>query len=433
MDIGVELKEVINLFNNRNYTKLFLANLTSHMGGTIGMTAFMFYLLDRFSHQPIYATITELMYSLPTLAVFLLVGVFADRLDRQKVALYCDWLCAIMSVLFLLSLELDFLMVSFAIIFLRSAVRNFFVPAESALIQGILPTEDYTVAAGLNQMVSSLFMLFGNGIGIFIYWSVGIEGAVIFDVIGFIISGFLIRSCRITHEVRQPNGVYKWKELRVADIWVDFKIGWQYIWQYKLLFTLISGFLVFGIVDGGFSVMQVFILKYKLEPDDYEKYAVILGVIFGAGVLVGSILAAALAKKMKLHHMMVVGLLISGVATIVSGLVQTTLYYMIAFAIVALSLPILNVALGGWLPSLVAPKMMGRVQGWVNPLIMLSQSITLFMIALGFPTYISVETLYWVVGDCLLLVGFLYMIIIPKVIHKKAPEADVMMKKRAIK
>ncbi|MFJ7831388.1 MFS transporter [Peribacillus sp. NPDC046944] len=422
---------MIKLFNNRNYTKLFLANVTSQMGGTIGMTAFMFYLLDRFTNQPIYATVTELMYSLPTLAVFLLVGVFADRLDRQKIALYCDWICAGLSVLFLLSLELHLLMVSFAVIFLRSAVRNFFVPAESALIQGILPKEDYTMAAGLNQMVSSLFMLFGNGIGIFIYWSVGIEGAIIFDVIGFIISGFLIRSCRISKEVRQPNGVYNLKELSVTGVWADFKIGWQYIWQYKLLFTLISGFLVFGIVNGGFSVMQVFILKYKLEPVDYEKYAVIFGVIFGTGVLLGSILASVLAKKMKLHHMMVVGLLISGVGTVASGLVETTLQYMIGLAIVALSLPILNVSLGGWLPSLVAPEMMGRVQGWINPLVMLSQSITLFLIAVGFPTYIAVETLYWVVGGCLIFVGFLYMAIIPKFIHEKAPEATVMMKDQA--
>ena len=395
------------------------------------MTAFMFYLLDRFTNQPIYATVTELMYSLPTLAVFLLVGVFADRLDRQKIALYCDWICAGLSVLFLLSLGLDLLMVSFAVIFLRSAIRNFFVPAESALIQGILPKEDYTMAAGLNQMVSSLFMLFGNGIGIFIYWSVGIEGAIIFDVVGFIISGFLIRSCRISKKVRQPNGVYSLKELRVTGVWADFKMGWQYIWQYKLLFTLISGFLVFGIVNGGFSVMQVFILKYKLEPVEYEKYAVILGVIFGTGVLVGSILASVLAKKMKLHHMMVVGLLISGVGTVASGLVETTLSYMIGLAVVALSLPILNVSLGGWLPSLVAPEMMGRVQGWINPLVMLSQSITLFLIAVGFPTYISVETLYWVVGGCLIFVGFLYMAIIQKFIDEKAPEATVMMKEQA--
>ena len=53
------------------------------MGSIIGLTAFMYYILDRFSTQPMYATITELIYSLPVLFVFL-VGVLADNMDRKN-------------------------------------------------------------------------------------------------------------------------------------------------------------------------------------------------------------------------------------------------------------------------------------------------------------------------------------------------------------
>lgn len=64
------MKKFKGIFKNANYVKLFFANFTSQMGSTIGLTAFMFYLLDRFSEQPFYATLTELMFSVPTLAVF---------------------------------------------------------------------------------------------------------------------------------------------------------------------------------------------------------------------------------------------------------------------------------------------------------------------------------------------------------------------------
>lgn len=74
----------MKIFENRNFVKLFFAALASQMGTTIGNMAFAFYLLDRFSHQPSYATLAELMYSLPTLFVFFLVGVVADRFDRKK-------------------------------------------------------------------------------------------------------------------------------------------------------------------------------------------------------------------------------------------------------------------------------------------------------------------------------------------------------------
>lgn len=67
------MKKIIEIFKNPVFVKLFFANFTSQMGSIIGITAFTFYLLDRFSEQPAYASIAEMMYSLPTLAVFFLL------------------------------------------------------------------------------------------------------------------------------------------------------------------------------------------------------------------------------------------------------------------------------------------------------------------------------------------------------------------------
>jgi len=47
-----------------------------------------------------------------------------------------------------------------------------------------------------------------------------------------------------------------------------------------------------------------------------------------------------------------------------------------------LALPLIHIAIGGWMPSIIAPEMMGRVQGWINPLMMLAQSITLGVISI---------------------------------------------------
>ncbi|HDR4811972.1 TPA: MFS transporter, partial [Bacillus cereus] len=58
------MKKILVIFQNGNYSRLFFASFTSQMGSTIGLTALMFYFLNRFSHQPAYATITELMLSL---------------------------------------------------------------------------------------------------------------------------------------------------------------------------------------------------------------------------------------------------------------------------------------------------------------------------------------------------------------------------------
>lgn len=159
--------------------------------------------------------------------------------------------------------------------------KELFTPAQSSLVQGVLTRDDYATAVGLNQMVTSLFMLFGSGIGIYCYWVIGIYGAILIDAISFFISALLIKSCRMSEEIRMPNGKHNIKDLNISIVMKDFVKGIRYILNHNLLLTLISGFIVFGILNGGLSVMQVFILKYKLAPRNYEEVSIILSIVFG--------------------------------------------------------------------------------------------------------------------------------------------------------
>lgn len=417
---------MIEIFKNPIFLKLFFANFTSHMGSVIGLTAFMFYLLDRFSDQPMYASVTEMMYSLPTLLVFFLVGVFADRLDRQKIAYHCDTISAFLTLLLFGAIFIGWLPLIFTVLFLRSGVQKFFFPAEQGILQGVLSKDDYSTAAGLNQMVMSLFMLLGNAVAIFVYWTTGIYGAIAVDLVTFVVSAILIKKCVIPEEVRLPNGKHSWKDLNIQSVSKDFTAGMKYILNHKLLLSLIGGFVVFGIVNGGFSVIPIFILKYKLAPDSYEEYSILLGVAFGAGVLIGSIFSSMLTQKFKFHVLIVAGLVISGTFIIAASFAPTTWLFLMIIFIAALGLPLVNIAIGGWMPSIIDPKMMGRVQGWINPLMMLSQSITLGVIAMTFPSVITVEMLYWLVGGCLITVAVFYTIILPKYVKQDQTQSAVL-------
>ncbi|MFC4322449.1 MFS transporter [Litchfieldia salsa] len=407
------MKDIITIFKNRNYSLLFFAAFTSQLGSIIGISAFMLYLLNRFSEQPFYATMAELMYSLPTLFVFFLVGVFADKMDRQKVAAYADFICVLLSVALIITIYIDWMPLTFFLLFLRSAVSKFFHPAESAMIQGILTKNEYTMAAGLNQMTGSLFMLFGNALGIFIYWNFGIQGAILFDAITYLISAILILTCKINEDIRLPNGKMHWRELSARSIFGDFKEGLAYILDKRLLVYLIIGFFVFGIVNGGLSVMPTYILKYKLAPDTYEQVLIYMGIVFGSSVLVGSVLASVIAKKLKLYQMIIIGLLTSGVFITVTGFSTSVFMFLLLNVTIGLSLPLLNIAIGGWLPRIVDPKMMGRVQGWITPTMMLSQSITLGIIMVTFQKSLTIEGLFFLVGGCIFAVGVFYAIVLP--------------------
>lgn len=153
------------LFRNPVFTRLFLAAFASQLGTVVGNMAFAYYLVDHFSTRPALAATAELMYSLPTLAVFWLVGVIADLLDRKKIAAYSDWIRAGLTLLLLVCVHGQLLTLCFLVLFLRSAIAKFFGPAEMGLLQGSIGQAQYVQAAGLNQMIMGLFMLFGMSLG----------------------------------------------------------------------------------------------------------------------------------------------------------------------------------------------------------------------------------------------------------------------------
>lgn len=405
----------MKIFRNRNFVKLFYAALFSQMGTTIGNMAFAFYLLDHFSHQPSYATLAELMYSLPTILVFLVVGVVADRFDRKKVAENCDWIRAALTILLFGALFLNSIPFVFLVLFLRSAVTKFFFPAENSLVQGILNKEQYAQAAGLNQMLFSIFMVFGVGIGAAIYKTVGIHGAVAVDFISFVISALLIRSCKIPSSARLPNGKLEWKDISIKSSISDFKDGITYIIKNRLLAVLIFGFFIFGLVNGAFAILPMFTMKYELTLDNYEWYASFFAISLGFGLLTGSGIGTLIASKFKPHQLMIFPIFVTSLLIFLLGFTDKVSIFLVIVFIIGTCLGPINIAIGGWMPKIVHPKLMGRVSGWIDPLMMLAQSITLGLIALLFPKIIeTIDYLYYGIALIILLVSLFYAFTLPK-------------------
>jgi MFS transporter, DHA3 family, macrolide efflux protein len=401
-------RQRFSLFSNRNFLRLFLAAFASQLGTFAGMTGFTFYLLDRFGHEPSLATLTEMMYSLPTVVLFFLVGVVADRLDRQRIVVYCDWIRFALTLLFLAAVYIGWMPLIYAVLFVRSGVSKFFDPAQSAILQGILKEDEYTLAAGLNQMLVSTFVIFGSGIGAVCYWTLGIYGAIVVDACSFTISGLLIQSCKVDTQVRLPNGHARLRDLNLFSVFRDFRDGMNYILGHRLLLTLMSGFLILGVISGGFSVMAVFIMKYKLAPDNYQSMTALLGIVAGVGMLLGSVLVPFLTKRMALHQSMVMGFFIGGLLIVAEAFAPNVWTFIALDFAFSLSVPFVNIAYGGFLPRIVIPNMMGRVQGWIAPLSTTMSCLTLLIIAVVFPRFVSVNVLYYTVGGCILLIALYY-------------------------
>jgi hypothetical protein len=264
-------------------------------------------------------------------------------------------------------------------------------------------------------MLFSIFMVFGVGLGALAYKTIGLQGAVAVDFFSFVISAILIRKCKIPMEARLPNGKLKWKDFSIGASFRDFKDGILYIARNKLLASLIFGFFVFGFVNGAFAILPIFTMKYELSPDNYEKYASYFAISLGIGLLAGSGIGTLISSKIKPHQMMIYPIFLCAILIYILGLTDHLGIFLAAVFIIGTCIGPINIAIGGWMPKIVHPKLMGRVSGWIDPLMMFAQSITLGLIAVLFPKIISnIEYLYYGMATVILLVFLFYALTLPK-------------------
>lgn len=407
------------LFRNPTFCKLFFATFTSQLGTVVGNMAFAYYMVDRFSEKPSLATTAELMYSLPTLAVFWIVGVIADRFDRKRIAAYSDWIRAGLTLLLLIFVHYDLVFLCFLTLFLRSSISKFFGPAEMGLLQGSIGQEQYVQASGLNQIIMGIFMLFGMSLGATAYHFIGIEGAIIVDGLSFLLSGLLLSWGQFPEAARMPNGKTRIRELRFSLVIKDFWEGLRYIVGNRLLLVLISGFLFFGIVNGVFAVLPIFAMRYKLSPDQYVVHSSLITVFLGIGFLVGTIVGPQLIRRFTRAPVLITGLFLASVLIGGLGLANRIEVYFVLVLVAGIAIAPINIALGSWMPELVPPQNMGRVNSMIEPVMMLGHSLALGGIALAFPAWITVTWLHFILAICTVSVSFFYLTSLPSLIRRR--------------
>jgi DHA3 family macrolide efflux protein-like MFS transporter len=417
-------RDTLLIFRNRNFTKLFLAALLSKFGTVIGMTAFLFYLLRQFATQPQYASLSQMVMTLPTLALFILVGVVADRFDRQRIMVWSDWIRTALTLFLLVAAIEQSVTWMFIALFIRSAVGNFFDPAESGLMQGILSPDEYTLSAGLQQTQMSLFMLFGTALGAFFYGTLGIEGAIAVDAASYAASAVLVSTCRITDSARLPSGAAARMRLGWTSIARDFADGLRYVVQHKLLLNVILGFFILGIVNGGFMVIPLYMLRYRLSPHHYEAMYALNGVLSGSALLVASMMVPWVTKRMALHWMFILGFFVGGALIVAEAFSPNVGVFLGIDVLFSLSVPFVNVPFGGWLPQLVAPDKMGRVDALIAPVVSVSSAATLGVIAFVFPRFVTVADLFYLVGGSILLVSIYYAAVLPPLVRRQPHSVD---------
>jgi len=297
-------------------------------------------------------------------AIFILVGgAFADRASPRSVMLISNAVrgtfVGVLAILVLSgSAELWQLYVLAAVF---GIVDAFFWPALSTIVPMLVPEDHLPAANALMQGSQQLTGLIGPALAGLLVAAVGTGLAFGIDAASFIVAAgalVLIRSGR-RHAPAEAS-----REAPRANVLGTIRSGVAFAWRDPAIrsLLLLSAALNFAI-NGPVSVGLAWLAHNRFEGGA-AAFGIMLSA-FGAGALVGAVVAGSLGRIRELGWVTLGGSVVMGVALGLIGFAPSVIVIMVLNLAIGLAVGLLNVRIVAWLQVRTPSDMIGRVMSLV--------------------------------------------------------------------
>jgi MFS family permease len=352
------------------------------MGDSIFAFTLILWIATVLTHQASWAPLAVsggmLAEALPMLIVGPLAGVFVDRWNKRRTMLWMDFLrmllvCSLLFVTGAVSLPfwrpepfslITQLWLVYGIIFLASSCSQFFTPARLALTGEIVSEPLRTSAASMEQITQSLALIFGPVLAAPLLFGVGIGGALLINALSFGLSWLAIALIRGTTKSQSlsPGGR--------GQIGREFVEGLRFSLQHRVIRSLIIGLSIamFGI--GAYNTLYVLFFLQNLHAS--VPLVGLLDGVFGAGVIIGAILAGISAQRVGMERLLSVAGMLGGASIALLARMNNSIAASAVLLLIGACQGALGVTLGPLMLKVTPHELIGRVVSILNPLTVLA-------------------------------------------------------------
>ncbi|MEY4962643.1 MAG: hypothetical protein RLZZ249_1340 [Actinomycetota bacterium] len=340
---------------------------------------------------------------LPQAIVSIFAGVWADRVNRKVMIIISD--SAIAVATFLLALLMlsgvDDLWLIFLVMAVRSVGAGFQMPAISALLPQIVPTDKLMRVNGINSSIQSSLTLLAPVAAAGLYTTMSLVGILFIDVVTAVIGLSLLATVAVPTLARASDEAK-------PSYFADLKEGINYIFSHDLVRWVMA---IFGIV------FLLIVAPSNLSPLMLVRnfgsevwLLTVLELAFGVGMVLGGALMAVLAPKLD-RIWTIIGTSIGfGILAIVMGFTTNLILFYSLFFFIGLAVPAFSTSATTLLQQTVEPERQGRVFGFVG--IVMSVAMPLGMAVLGpLADVVSVELLLIITGAATVLIAVVAVIL----------------------
>ncbi len=379
-----------SVFRNRSFSLIWTGQLISTAGSALTSLAAGI-LVYRLTGSAMSVGLMLMATAVPSLLVGLIAGVFVDRWDRKQIMIISDVLRGVMVALipFLIRFDIAWL---YIIVIVTSAVGKFFDPALESTLPEVATDEELAAANSMMAISSFGSTAIGFAASGLIASAFNIDWAFYIDAISFLFSAACVFFIRIP-----PVKVEE--DTRISNVVGNLRTGLKFLFDSDLLrslfITSVPIFLSFGLWN---SLLLPFALR-ALHATEFE-YGLQEG-LTSVGFVVGSLLMARLAERLREGQWVVISFIGMGLVGILYGLATNV------------PLAIFFVVVTGFLnaPSSIARRVMiqrstkREVRGRVNSSFFVARDVVLLvgMAAAGLADVIDVR--WMIVIASVILVG----------------------------
>lgn len=370
------------LLINRQFALLWSGQSISYLGDYVFDTTLLLWIAASIargqSWGPLAVSGLLAATALPALLVGPMAGVFVDRWDKRQTMLWADALRAGLIASLLLAtniVPLPFLPggrfsvawqlgMIYSAVALASACSQFFGPARQALIGDIVEEPQRARAIGFLHTTMNLALILGPSLATPLFLGLGVRWALIINALSFVVSFLAILKMRVPPAARSVAPGQR------PHFWREFAEGLRFYRHNRVLITLLICGVLF-VAGGGFiEALTVFFVTTNLHTP-VSFYGILLSA-YGAGVVVGSTLAALFAQRARVTRTF-------WLAMIGWGLLEMVFARLTGFALAVPIFLLLGVCNAGVLVVLVPLRLqvtprelIGRASSIDGPVVMLS-------------------------------------------------------------
>jgi DHA3 family macrolide efflux protein-like MFS transporter len=334
---------------------------------------------------------------LPQAVVSIFAGVWADRVNRKLMIIVSDSTIALATLVlafFMLS-GVDDLWLVFLVMAVRSVGAGIQMPAISALIPQIVPTDKLMRVNGINSSVQSSLLIIGPVAAAGIYSTFSLAAILFIDVVTAVIGLSLLATIAVPTLSRAASN-------EKPSYFTDLREGLKYIFSHDLVrWVMVIYSIVFLLVVAPSNLSPLMLVR-TFGSDVW--LLTILELSFGIGMVAGGALMAIFASKMDRLGMMVGTSILFGVLAVVMGFTTNLILFYSLFFLIGLAVPAFSTSSMTLLQETVEPERQGRVFGFVG--IVMAVAMPLGMAVLGpLADIVSVEILLIATGAITVLIA----------------------------